>query len=103
MNAIGTWFGDSNLDGVFNTSDLVTVFQEGQYEDGIDGNSSWTTGDWNGDGEFDTGDLVLAFQDGGFEVGPRQSVASVPEPSSTVGLFTAFVFASLLGRRLFHL
>ena len=61
-----TWFGDSNLDGEFNTGDLIAVFQAGQYEDAVAMNSTWGTGDWNGDGEFDTGDLVSAFQDGGF-------------------------------------
>ena len=56
--------GDSNLDGIFNSTDLIVVFQAGEYEDGIANNSSWGTGDWNGDGEFDTADLVYAFQAG---------------------------------------
>ena len=89
-----TWFGDANLDGEFNSGDLVAVFQAGEYEDGIVGNSAWEAGDWNGDAEFDTGDLVFAFQDGGFEVGRRTAVASVPEPSSIallcVGILGAF-------------
>jgi hypothetical protein len=86
----GTYFGDANLDGEFSTSDLVTVFQPGQYEDQIAGNSVWETGDWSGDQEFNSTDIVLAFQKGGFEQGPRAAVASVPEPSSaaliTLGL-----------------
>lgn len=73
-----TYFGDSNLDGLFSTTDLVTVFQAGQYEDALPANSTWATGDWNGDGEFASNDLVLVFQHGGFEAGPR--VAPVPEP-----------------------
>jgi hypothetical protein len=56
--------GDANRDGVFNSSDLIVVFQAGEYEDGIEGNSTWTEGDWNGDGDFDTADLILAFQQG---------------------------------------
>ena len=79
-----TWYGDANLDGVFDTTDFVEVFQAGQYEDGLDKNSLWQTGDWNGDGEFDSGDFVTAFQGGGFEQGPRAAVAAVPEPSSCV-------------------
>jgi hypothetical protein len=75
-----TWFGDANLDGQFNTNDLVAVFQGGQYEDGTKGNSTWATGDWNGDGDFTSRDLVMAFQDGGYERGPR--AATVPESSS---------------------
>ncbi len=76
-----TWLGDANLDGEFNSSDFVQVFQVGQYEDTIIDNSTWAEGDWNGDREFNSSDFVAAFQDGGFEVGPRQPVA-VPEPVS---------------------
>ena len=93
-----TWIGDSNLDGEFNSSDLVAVFSAGEYEDAVDRNSIWTTGDWNGDGEFDSGDLVAAFQDGGFEIGARNAVASVPEPSSLV-LIGGLAFLLLRNRR----
>jgi hypothetical protein len=68
--------GDSNRDGVFNSSDLIAVFQAGEYEDGIAGNSSFEEGDWNGDGEFDSGDLVLAFQSGNY-VSAAKFAASV--------------------------
>lgn len=63
---LGTQIGDANLDGSFDSGDLVQVFQSGEYEDGIVGNSGWADGDWNGSGDFDTRDLVLAFQAGGF-------------------------------------
>ena len=63
---IGTTFGDANLDLVFNSSDMVVVFQRGEYEDGVPLNSGWRDGDWNGDGEFTTSDMVLAFQKGGY-------------------------------------
>ena len=56
--------GDSNRDGVFNSTDLVLVFQSGKYEDGIDDNATFEEGDWNGDGDFDSADLVLAFSEG---------------------------------------
>jgi hypothetical protein len=79
---IGTWFGDANLDGQFNTRDLVSVFQAGQYEDATEDNSTWSTGDWDADGDFTTRDLVVAFQDGGYDRGPRTAAQSVPEPSS---------------------
>ena len=79
---LGTWIGDSNLDGEFNSRDLVTVFQSSQYEDSIDGNSNWETGDWNLDGDFTTTDLVFAFQDGGYEKGPRPAPVAVPEPGT---------------------
>ena len=73
-----TYLGDSNLDGEFSSTDFVLVFQAGEYEDGVAGNSTWAEGDWNGDGDFDTSDFVGAFQAGGYERGPRQVIA-VPE------------------------
>ena len=65
------WFesrivGDSNNDGRFNSTDLVRVFQSGEYDDGIKNNSTFEEGDWNRDGEFDSSDLVLAFQSGAY-------------------------------------
>lgn len=78
----GTWFGDANLDGEFDSGDLVQVFQTEEYEDDIVMNSGWSDGDFNGDGEFDTGDLVFAFQDGGYEQGSRAAVAAVPKPTN---------------------
>jgi hypothetical protein len=79
-----TWFGDSNLEGEFNSSDLVQVFSRGEYEDTIAGNSTWADGDWNGDADFNSSDLVTAFSDGGFELGPRPEAMAVPEPSAAV-------------------
>ena len=74
-------YGDANKDGEFNSRDLVEVFAAGEYKDGIEENSYWTTGDWNRDGDFDSNDLVIAFRDGRYEQGP---VNAVPEPSSAV-------------------
>jgi len=82
-----TYVGDSNLDMEFNSSDLVSVFQAGKYETGLDAN--YSQGDWTGDLKFNSGDLVAAFQDGGFEKGPRAAVSAVPEPSSLVLLLAA--------------
>lgn len=56
--------GDSNDDGRFNASDLVRVFQAGEFLDNISNNSTFDEGDWNLDGDFDTSDLVLGFQVG---------------------------------------
>ena len=60
--------GDANLDGVFDSSDLVQMFQAGEYENDVAGDSVWADGDFNGDGEFDSSDLVLAFQAGTYVV-----------------------------------
>ena len=75
-----TFLGDANLDGVFDSSDLVFVFQRSEYEDNIVANSRWQTGDWNGDREFDTSDLVAAFQDGGYTTGEQKKPVVLPEP-----------------------
>ncbi|MCA9201350.1 MAG: hypothetical protein KDA87_27610, partial [Planctomycetales bacterium] len=93
-----TYFGDANLDGEFNSGDLIAVFQAGEYEDGIAGNSGWADGDWNGDAEFDTGDLVAAFKEGGFEAGPRAAASAVPEPACRPWLLIGTI-GSLLTRR----
>ena len=61
---MGITYGDANADGVFDSKDLVQIFQAGEYEDDIVGNSTWAEGDWNCDGEFNTSDLVAAFRVG---------------------------------------
>ena len=48
--------------------DFVQVFQAGEYEDDIPGNSTWEEGDWDGNGDFDSADFVMAFQTGLYEV-----------------------------------
>jgi hypothetical protein len=67
LRVLRTSYGDSNLDGIFDSSDLVLIFQAGQYEDNVLNNSLWSTGDWDGDLEFTTTDLVLAFQKGMYQ------------------------------------
>lgn len=49
--------GDANQDGVFNSADLVAIFQAGEYEDGIPGNSVESKVDFYGDGDFDSSAL----------------------------------------------
>ncbi len=56
--------GDANLDGVFDSADLVDIFRAAEFEDDQKGNSTWSGGDWNGDGDFTTADIILAFQSG---------------------------------------
>ncbi len=67
--------GDSNDDGLFDSSDLVTAFTAAKYEDQVAGNASFEEGDWNQDGDFDSSDLVLAFEAGHY------ATAAVPLPS----------------------
>jgi hypothetical protein len=93
----GTWVGDANLDGLFDSSDLVVVFGAGKYETGEA--AGWGEGDWDGNGLFGSGDLVAAFSDGGYESGPRGATASVvPEPASAITLLPAILLLAA-GRR----
>jgi hypothetical protein len=68
-------YGDANMDSIFNSGDLLQVFQIGEYEDNTAGNSTWADGDWNGDGEFDTSDLVAAFQGNVYSAEARRFAA----------------------------
>ncbi|MFC1758877.1 hypothetical protein ACFL2H_08925 [Planctomycetota bacterium] len=91
-----TYFGDANLDGEFDSTDLVDVFVADEYEDDVMGNSSWADGDWNGDRDFNTSDLVLSFRNRGYEQGPRTvGGAIVPEARCPMIL----ILACILTRR----
>jgi probable HAF family extracellular repeat protein len=94
-----THFGDSNLDGEFNSTDFVVVFTLGEYEDSVVENSLWLDGDWNGDAEFGSSDFVLAFQAGGYETGPR-AANFVPEPTWHVGVLIGLFVIQLCWARI---
>lgn len=103
----GTCIGDVNLDGTFDSGDLVELFTEGIYE--TDGSATWTSGDWNGDCKFDSSDLLVAFQEGCYDSGAefghrfaaadgsstRSSAPGVPEPSTAA---LALLACGCLGR-----
>lgn len=85
-----THFGDSTLDGRFDSIDLAVIASRGEYRDALAENSTWASGDWDGDDEFAPSDLILAFQEGAFTGGSvssassasaRAAVAAVPEPT----------------------
>lgn len=59
--------GDANGDSVFNSDDLLVLFQSGLYENSTPDSATFENGDWNGDGEFTSADFVFAFQYGLFD------------------------------------
>jgi hypothetical protein len=99
-----TYFGDANLDGEFNSADLIHALAAGTYEVELD--AGWASGDFDGNGRFDSSDLVVALADGGYEQGPlppavaalpRAQVNPVPEPSALT--YWAIVGLLLIARR----
>ena len=90
-----TYVGDADLDGQFDSHDMVAVFVAGEYEDDLADNSTWATGDWDGDGEFQSDDIVFSFQFGGYEQGPPEAVPAIPEPSGLVMSGLALIGAML--------
>jgi hypothetical protein len=68
--------GDANRDRLFNSSDLLSVFQQGKYETGE--LSGWSDGDWSDNGRFESSDLVAALQAGTFENSPLMARRSQP-------------------------
>ena len=92
-----TWFGDANLDGEFESGDLVGVFTAGKYEKEVE--AGWAEGDWNGDGEFTSGDFVDAFRDGGYEQGLLPAMKAVPEPTSVSMLLIGLLSVSAFRQR----
>jgi hypothetical protein len=77
----GTWIGDADLDGYFDSHDLIVVLSEGKYENGLP--ATWSQGDWNGDRRFATSDLVAALRDGGYQAGRRAPSVAVPEGAAS--------------------
>ena len=82
--------GDANLDGKFNSQDLIQVLAAGKYEDSIPNNASWLEGDWNGDREVDSLDLVLALTQGNYSaadaISPALDALMLSEIASEVAL-----------------
>lgn len=67
----GTWVGDADLNGEFNSSDFVTVFTAGNQKPAPPLAGAKATAD--GNGLFTSGDFVAAFSDGGYEKGTARS------------------------------
>ncbi len=95
-----TYFGESNLDNVFDSTDLVSAFAAREYEDGISRNTEWSEGDWKRDADFESSDLIWAFSEGGYDQAPRSSVSAGPEPVNSAWiLFVLGTRSQSVGRR----
>lgn len=79
--------GDTNLDGEFNSADLLAAFQSGEYEDTTRGNSTWAEGDWNRDGDFTTADFVYIFTWGGFRSQQLAALAAALDETDVDQIF----------------
>ncbi|MCA9152298.1 MAG: hypothetical protein KDA92_23510, partial [Planctomycetales bacterium] len=77
--------GDANLDRLFNTTDILTMFQAGKYETTIP--ATWADGDFNDDALFESGDLVVALQSGNYEQPVAAlAAAAIDEVESIAGV-----------------
>jgi hypothetical protein len=94
---IGTTFGDANLDRRFDSGDLTRVWQAGEYEDQVAGNSTWAEGDWNCNGDFGTSDIVMAFVYGRYEQ-VAASAISVSRSDVTAAIDSWPTLGNRLGR-----
>ena len=84
INEFGTVPGDINVDGTFNSGDLVDLLQAGTLESG-ETDAVWSLGDFDCDGQVRTSDLVEAFRFGAYDRGAAGSVATeglAPKPAS---------------------
>lgn len=61
LSTLSLPIGDVNFDGVFDSSDIVLLFNEGQYEVPYQSTTTYTNGDFNCDGKFDSNDFVYLF------------------------------------------
>jgi hypothetical protein len=91
-----SYVGDANLDGQFNSTDLVDVLAAGTYE--MDIESAWSSGDFNGDARTNSADLVAALADGGYELGAA-AAAAVPEPAGSLTTLIGLTALCRLRRR----
>jgi len=96
--------GDSNLDGMIDLTDVGDFLGGGKFDTGLQG--TWSSGDYNYDGVVDIVDvseyLGVDLLDAGPYVpapGGLGAVATVPEPSTSLGLVAGSVAAWLRLRR----
>ena len=92
-DVLQTTVGDVNLDGVFNSRDLVLLFQAAKFEDGKPNNANYKEGDWDLDGDFTNADLMLAWQAGAYV--SERPAAQVAALAARDSIFQDAAFADL--------
>ena len=93
-NLAGTWFGDANLDGSVNATDLNALALSWRTN-----TTSWAHGDFTADGKVDAADLNALALNWRRGVVAAPSVAAVPEPGALSVVGVAFAGVALLSRR----
>jgi hypothetical protein len=85
-----TWIGDANLDGEFNSTDLIEAMASGKYELAVD--AGWAEGDWTADLRFNSTDFVAAISDNPCEFcgpPPRPAMPAIQGDFTLDGQLTA--------------
>ena len=85
LTAFQAFYGDGNLDGAVNSTDIFAILASGKFNTGPSA-ATWAEGDFNGDDMVDSSDIFLILSTGKFNGGTSvlQPAAAqiVPEPSS---------------------
>lgn len=92
-----SWYGDVNLDRVFDSDDLISVFSSSGARYNQEADAGWADGDWNGDRRFGSGDLIRAFQDGGYNRGLRSDLRAPAVPEGQLAPFAPWALTIFLG------
>ena len=71
--------GDTDADGVVDSSDMFNIFAAGKFNHPEAGSASWAEGDFNGDTLVDSSDVFLILAGGHFNQGPYSQSEPVPQ------------------------
>jgi len=96
LDVTGSTPGDTNLDGMVDFADFLTL------SDGFGGSGNWSDGDFDGDGMLAFGDFLLLADNFGNEVAANatngSTVSSVPEAAGSLLAHFALIFLFAVAR-----